>query len=103
MSTWKYHIGFKKEKRKIDLSNDYYEQDVYGLVEVYYNENNEIQFTSEEFETPFGESKEEVIECLDIMLADAKNNEVLDLDKLWKKLSGNGSYLEQLKGEIYGD
>lgn len=84
---WQYHIAYKNQKRKIDLSNDSYDYKEYGIVEVFYNEDGEIQFTSENFEIPYGESKEEVIECLEVMLEDARKNEVLDLDKLWKELA----------------
>ena len=84
---WQYHISFKNQKQKIDLSQDYYDIKEYGLVEVFYNDDGEIQFTSENFEIPYGESKEELIECLEMMLEDARKNEVLDLDKLWKELA----------------
>lgn len=86
---WKYHIAKKKQKRKYDLSKEEHEYYEYGVVETYYNEDGVIQFTSEQFETPYGETLDEVIECLEIMLEDARKNEVLDLDKLWEELSKN--------------
>ena len=104
---WQYHISFKNQKQKIDLSQDYYDIKEYGLVEVFYNDAGEIQFTSENFEIPYGESKEELIECLEVMLEDARKNEVLDLDKLWKELAENKENMWnelkdsiELKGEV---
>lgn len=100
MTTWNYRIGFKNQKRKIDLSLDSYDYKEYGLVEVYYGEGDEIQFTSEQFQIPYGESKSEVIECLEIMLSDARKNEALDLDKLWKELGEKESPFQDMLDEL---
>lgn len=91
MSHWDYRVGFKRHKGHIvdDLTNevvDDLEELEYGIVECFYNENKEIQFTTENFMQPYGETKEELIECLELMLSDAKKKEVLDLEKLWESL-----------------
>ena len=107
---WDYRIAFTNQKRKVDLSQDYYDFKMYGIVECFYDEDGKIQFTSENFEIPYGESKEELIECLEIMLEDARKNEVLDLDKLWKELAEDKENMWnelkdsiELKGDIDGD
>lgn len=88
---WNYRIGKKRhEVAVVDdithkrIGTDY--EDQYGIVECYYGDNNNILFTSEHFQEPYGESKEELIECLEMMLKDAKQYDVLDLDVLWKEL-----------------
>ena len=92
---WNYRIGKKRHEIAVvddithkRIGTDY--EDQYGIVECYYGdggvENNDIMFTSEHFQEPYGETKEELIECLEMMLKDAKQHDVLDLDVLWKEL-----------------
>ena len=77
MSTWNYQIGFKRNSREGEyLCSD----TVYGIVEVYRNDKGEIQAVSEEFQTPFGETYDELINDLYMMLKDAQDRPVLDLD-----------------------
>ena len=58
-----------------------------GLVEAYYNDKGDLWLTTERFIEPSGETKEELIENLEMMLKDAKKDApVLDLEKLWKEL-----------------
>jgi hypothetical protein len=103
MSYWSYRIGFKRYQVGIvdDKTNkptgETYEELGFGIVEAYYNENGDIQFTTERFIEPYGETKEELIECLETMLKDVKKHEVLDLDKLWEEL-GNLS-VDNFTGE----
>ena len=81
MSHWEYRIGFKRH-----VVND---EEVleYGLTEAYYNDKGELWLTTERFIEPSGETKEELIENLEMMLKDAKKDApVLDLEKLWKEL-----------------
>ena len=81
MSHWEYRIGFK---RHIINCKEVLE---YGLVEAYYNDKGDIWLTTERFIEPSGETKEELIENLEMMLKDAKKDvPVLDLEKLWKEL-----------------
>ena len=90
MSHWDYRIGVKKHKYNSindDGINEPFEDLEYGLVECYYDDDGNIKFTTERFIEPSGETKEELIENLEMMLKDAKKDApVLDLDKLWKEL-----------------
>lgn len=80
MSHWNYRIGFKR-----NMING--EEIEYGLVEAYYNDKGDLWLTTERFIEPSGETKDELIENLEMMLKDAKKDApVLDLDKLWKEL-----------------
>lgn len=81
MSHWEYRIGFK---RHVINGEEYLE---YGLVEAYYNDKGDLWLTTERFIKPSGETKEELIENLEMMLEDAKKDApVLDLEKIWKEL-----------------
>lgn len=81
MSDWEYRIGFKRH-----IVNGE-EELTYGLIEAYYNYKGELWLTSERFIESSGETKEELIENLEMMLKDAKKDApVLDLEKLWKEL-----------------
>ena len=93
MSHWNYRTAFKRHKVNVvdDVSykptGEVVEDLEYGLVECYYDEDGNIKFTTERFIEPFGETKDELIENLVMMLKDAKKDApVLDLDKLWKEL-----------------
>ena len=90
MSHWNYRIGVKKHKYNSindDGINEPLEELTYGLVECYYDDDGNIKFTTERFMKPSGETKEELIENIEMMLKDAKKDvPVLDLDKLWKEL-----------------
>ena len=81
MSHWEYRIGFK---RNIINGEEVLE---YGLTEACYNDKGDLWLTTERFIEPSGETKEELIENLEMMLKDAKKDApVLDLEKLWKEL-----------------
>lgn len=93
MSHWEYRIGFKRHSFDVvdDVAHGYtgdvVEEITYGLVEAYYNDKGDLWLTTERFIEPFGETKEELIENLEMMLKDAKKDvPVLDLEKLWKEL-----------------
>ena len=90
MSHWEYRIGFKRHVREyedFDTNLCRFEELEYGLVETYYNDKGDLWLTSERFIEPSGETKEELIENLEMMLKDAKKDApVLDLEKLWKEL-----------------
>jgi len=92
MSHWNYRVGKRTTTYEVVSDNDYSKvidelsEDQYGIVECYYNEDGDIQFTSAEFQAPTGETYEELISDLELMLSDAKGKPVLDLDKLWKKI-----------------
>ena len=76
-----YRIGFKRH------AINGVEEITYGLVEAYYNDKGDLWLTTERFIEPSGETKEELIENLEMMLKDAKKDApVLDLEKLWKEL-----------------
>lgn len=81
MAHWNYRIGFKRHVVNGEESLEY------GLTEAYYNDKGELWLTTERFIEPSGETKEELIENLEMMLKDAKKDApVLDLEKLWKEL-----------------
>lgn len=93
MSHWNYRIGFKRHSVDViddvtyETTGDVVEELTYGLVECYYDDDGNIKFTTERFIEPSGETKEELIENLEMMLKDArKDAPVLDLEKLWKEL-----------------
>ena len=81
MPHWEYRVGFKRHVINSE------EEREYGLIEAYYNDKGELWLTTERFIEPSGETKEELIENLEMMLKDAKKDvPVLDLEKLWKEL-----------------
>ena len=81
MSHWNYRTAFKRQ-----VINGV-EEITYGLVEAYYNDKGDLWLTTERFIEPSGETKEELIENLEMMLNVAKKDApVLDLEKLWKEL-----------------
>lgn len=94
MSYWIYRVGKRTNTYKVVDDNDYSKvidelsEDQYGIVECYYDDDGNIQFTSENFQAPSGETYDELISDLEMMLKDAKGKPVLDLDKLWKELEG---------------
>lgn len=79
--SWNYRIGRKTLKYKVDLSDDYYEEDQYGIVECYYNEEGEIYATTERFIEPYGETLEDLKRSFEKM-KEAFDKEVLDLDNI---------------------
>lgn len=79
--SWNYRLACKKLEVKIDLSNDVYEEDCFGIVEVYYNDDGEIAFTSAEFQEPYGETLEDLQRCFEKMKR-AFDLPILDLDNI---------------------
>ena len=93
MSHWNYRTAFKRHKVNVvdDVmhkpTGEVVEDLEYGLVECYYDDDGNIKFTTGRFMKPSGETKEELIENIEMMLKDAKKDApVLDLEKLWKEL-----------------
>ena len=93
MSHWNYRIAFKRHSVSVvdDVpykpTGEVEESLEYGLVEAYYNDKGELWLTTERFIEPSGETKDELIENIEMMLKDAKKDAtILDLDKLWKEL-----------------
>lgn len=82
MSHWNYRIGFKRHV----INGE--EELEYGLTEAYYNDKGDLLLTTERFIEPSGETKEELIENLEMMMLKGakKDAPVLDLEKLWKEL-----------------
>ena len=79
--SWNYRIGRKTLKCKIDLSNDYYEEDCFGIVECYYNEEGEIYATTERFIELWEENLEDLKWSFE-KIKEAFDKEVLDLDNI---------------------
>lgn len=79
--SWNYRVGYKKLKVDIDLSNDVYEEDCFGIVETYYNDQGEIYATTEQFVEPYGETLEELKWSFEKM-KEAFDKPVLDLDTI---------------------
>jgi len=74
MTTWNYQLAHKKHESGVTL---------YGMVEVYRNKEGEILATTENFVSPNEwDSAGEVIGTLKMMLKDAQEYPVLDLDNL---------------------
>lgn len=78
---WNYRIGKKVLVSKIDCSNDVYEEDCYGIVECYYNNEGGITFTTERFVEPYGETLEELKSSFEMMKS-AFDLPILDLDNI---------------------
>ena len=102
MSHWNYRTAFKRHKVNIvddvthETTGDFVEEITYGLVEAYYNDKGDLLLTTERFIEPSGETKEELIENLEMMLKVAKKDApVLDLEKLWKELE-----MKQLENKL---
>ena len=79
--SWNYRIARKTLKYKVDLSNDYYEEDCFGIIECHYNEQGKIYPTTERFIEPHGETLEELKGSFEKM-KEAFDKEVLDLDNV---------------------
>lgn len=97
--TWNYRIGFKRHKIPLvsgdnheatgeyhEATGEYHEELEYGIVEAYYDDAGRIKFTTENFKTPYGETKEDLVECLQMMLKDALKHPDIDLEALWDEL-----------------
>ena len=85
--SWNYRVGFRTVSYSVVDDNDYnivvdtLEETQYGVVETYYNDDGEIAFTSAEFQSPYGETLEELKWSFDKM-KEAFDKEVLDLNTL---------------------
>ena len=97
MSHWEYRIGFKRHSVDViddvtyETTGEVVEEISYGLIEAYYNDKGELWLTTERFIEPSGETKEELIENLEMLLKVAKKGApVLDLEKVWKELEMRG-------------
>lgn len=60
---------------------DSYSEDTFGICEVYYNDEGDITFTSENFIEPYGETLEDLKTNFNLM-KEAFDKEVIDLDTL---------------------
>ena len=64
--SWNYRVAFRTVSYPVVADNDYslvvdsLEETQYGVVETYYNDDGEITFTSAEFQSPYGETLEEL-------------------------------------------
>ena len=56
MAYWQYRIGHRTNEQ-----NNGVQATEYGIVEAYFNENDELQFVTSEFQYPFGEDLEDVL------------------------------------------
>ena len=74
--TWNYRIIKKVEPNAGPEGVGYY------LHEVYYNKQGEIRGMAEDPSFPFGETLEEFMHDLENMLRDAKNQSILEADKI---------------------
>ena len=99
---WNYRIGVTSIEVKTvnDVTykgtGEFHSEKHFGIYEVYYDEDGNIMFTTENPVEPCGETKEELIECLEMMLSDAKEHEVLDLDVLWEDLKKNSKWMMKM-------
>lgn len=74
--TWNYRIIKKVDADTKPEGAGYY------VHEVHYNSHGEIEAMTEEPSSPFGETLEEFMSDLENMLKDAKNQSVLEADKI---------------------
>ena len=64
--SWNYRVAFRTVSYPVVDDNDHnlvvdtLEETQYGVVETYYNYDGEIAFTSAEFQSPYGETLEEL-------------------------------------------
>ena len=85
--SWNYRVGFRTVSYSVVDDNDHnlvvdtLEETQYGIVETYYNDDGEIAFTSEEFQSPYGETLEDLKWCFEKMKK-AFELPVLDLDNI---------------------
>ena len=85
--SWNYRVCKKVYKSSILDDNDFskitgkFEEDQFGICEVYYNDKGDITFTSENFIEPYGETLEELKVNFDDMKK-AFELPVLDLDSI---------------------
>lgn len=85
--SWNYRIAKKTYRSSVVDNNDYSEvignteEDQYGIVECYYNDEGEIMATTENFIEPYGETLEELKWCFEKM-KEAFDKEVLDLGSI---------------------
>ena len=85
--SWNYRVAFRTVSYPVVDDNDHnlvvdtLEETQYGVVETYYNDDGEIAFTSAEFQSPYGETLEDLKANFDDM---KKSFElpVLDLDNI---------------------
>ena len=56
MTYWQYRVGYRTYEQ-----NNGVQTTEYGIVEAYFNENDELQFVTSEFQYPFGEDLEDVL------------------------------------------
>ena len=78
--SWNYRLAKKKHVADV-LGGEDYEEDCFGIVETYYNDDGEICFTSKEFQEPYGETFEGLKWCFEKM-QEAFKLPVLDLDNI---------------------
>ena len=84
---WNYRVGFRTVSYPVVDDKDYnkvvdtLEETQYGVVETYYNDDGEIAFTSAEFQSPYGETLEELKSNFE-MMQKAFEIPVLDLDNI---------------------
>lgn len=83
--SWNYRIGKRKVPYKDSTALSEQTEIVYGIVECYYDKNGDIEFTSEEFQKPYGETLDELISDFNLM-SKAYELPILDLDELWRDL-----------------
>ena len=106
MSYWNYRIGFKRHSVDViddityETTGEVVDEISYGLIEAYYNDKGDLWLTTERFIEPSGETKEELIENLEMMLKVAKKDApVLDLEKLWKELELKELEMKELENK----
>ena len=84
---WEFRVGFRTVSYSVVDDNDHnlvvdtLEETQYGVVETYYNDDGEIAFTSAEFQSPYGETLEELKWSFEKM-KEAFELPVLDLDNI---------------------
>ena len=60
MTYWQYRVGHRTYEQKNGVTGT-----EYGIVEAYFNENDELQFVTSEFQYPYGENLDDLLYDLD--------------------------------------
>lgn len=76
---WTYQIGYRTIERPETEYRSALNTKEYGIVEAYYNSKDELEFTTQEFQYPFGESLDDIIDDL-LMFKEAIDKPLIDLD-----------------------
>lgn len=95
MTYWQYRIGYRTyTKGNSEKGTEY------GIVEAYFNEKDELQFVTSEFQYPYGEDLYDVLKDL-VYFKQAGELPPIDLDNV--KFAGFSDYIFSIDDELPKD